>query len=311
MTPPARKTLIDTDLRPASRAEMEGFLDYLQVECGLAINTRKAYRRDLTRFLNYFTSPLATLSTRQLEGFMKHCRDSGLAVSSSARALAAVRTFCKYLVVQGVLKLDVSEGLETPKKWNRLPTILDSPGVNELLNAPQEGTDKFALRDRAILTLLYATGMRAAEIIGLKLCDINTNLGVVRVLGKGNKERIIPAAGQALDLVGQYIKTARNEHDSAESKPTAPVFLSHTGRPLAREDIYRTVRKYVQRVGLRGHVSPHTLRHCFATQLLSRGADLRSVQEMLGHADISTTQIYTHVDSSRLKSLHKKFHPRG
>ncbi|MBT3200609.1 MAG: site-specific integrase, partial [Phycisphaerales bacterium] len=189
MTPPARKTLIDTDLRPASRAEMEGFLDYLQVECGLAINTRKAYRRDLTRFLNYFTSPLATLSTRQLEGFMKHCRDSGLAVSSSARALAAVRTFCKYLVVQGVLKLDVSEGLETPKKWNRLPTILDSPGVNELLNAPQEGTDKFALRDRAILTLLYATGMRAAEIIGLKLCDINTNLGVVRVLGKGNKER--------------------------------------------------------------------------------------------------------------------------
>ena len=242
---------------------------------------------------------------------MRYCRDEGLAVSSSARALAAVRTFCKYLVIQGVLKLDVSAGLEAPKKWNRLPTVLDPKGVDELLAAPNEQSDQFACRDRAILTILYATGMRAAEIIGLKLCDVNYNLGVVRVLGKGNKERIIPAAAKALDIVQAYIQTARNEQSKDESKPTDPVFLSHTGRRLAREDIFRIVRKYVRRVGLRGHVSPHTLRHCFATQLLSRGADLRSVQEMLGHADISTTQIYTHVDSSRLKSLHKKFHPRG
>ena len=311
MTPPAHKTLIDTDLPPAARAHLDGFLDYLQVECGLAINTRKAYRRDLTRFMGYFTAPLEQLTARRVEGFMRYCKEAGLAVSSSARALAAVRTFCKYLVIQGVLKLDISAGLEAPKKWNRLPTILDPQGVNELLAAPQEDSDQFALRDRAILTILYATGMRAAEIIGLKLCDVNFNLGVVRVLGKGNKERIIPAAAKALEVVGTYIQTARNEQVRGESKPTAPVFLSHTGRPLAREDIFRIVRKYVRRVGLRGNVSPHTLRHCFATQLLSRGADLRSVQEMLGHADIATTQIYTHVDSSRLKALHKKFHPRG
>ncbi|MDP6634069.1 MAG: site-specific tyrosine recombinase [Phycisphaerae bacterium] len=311
MAPPARKTLIDTELSDACRAHLDGFLNYLQVECGLATNTRKAYKRDLTRFLTYCTVPLARLTTRRIEGFMRYCRDEGLSVSSSARALAAVRTFCKYLVIQGVLKLDVSAGLEAPKKWNRLPTILDPQGVDELLAAPQEDTDRFALRDRAILTLLYATGMRAAEIIGLKLCDVNFNLGVVRVLGKGNKERIIPAASKALDVVDTYIKTARCERSGGEAKPTAPVFLSHTHRPLAREDIFRIVRKYVRRVGLKGHVSPHTLRHCFATQLLSRGADLRSVQEMLGHADISTTQIYTHVDSSRLKALHKKFHPRG
>ncbi|MBC8373030.1 MAG: tyrosine recombinase XerD [Phycisphaerae bacterium] len=315
MAPPAHKTVADTELIPASRASLDAFLDYLQVECGLSVNTRKAYKRDLTRFLGYFAAPLEKLTTRRIEGFMKYCRDAGLAVSSSARALAAVRTFCKYLVIQGVLKLDVSAGLEAPKKWNRLPTILDSRGVDELLAAPSEETDQFALRDRAILTLLYATGMRAAEIIGLKLCDVNFNLGVVRVLGKGNKERIVPAASRALDLARSYIETARGEQVAGESeselKPTATVFLSHTGKPLGREDIFRIVRKYVRRVGLKGNVSPHTLRHCFATQLLSRGADLRSVQEMLGHADISTTQIYTHVDSSRLKALHKKFHPRG
>jgi len=311
MTPPAYRLIADTEITPASRAQLDGFLDYLQVECGLANNTRKAYRRDLTRFLGYFTDPLEQLTTRRIEGFMRYCRDQGLAVSSTARALAAVRTFCKFLVIQGVLKLDVSAGLEAPKKWNRLPTILDSKGVNELLASPNEETDQFAVRDRAILTILYATGMRAAEIIGLKICDVNFNLGVVRVLGKGGKERIIPAAVKALEAVRTYIQTARGDVARGESEPRSPVFLSHTGKRLAREDIFRIVRKYVRRVGLRGHVSPHTLRHCFATQLLSRGADLRSVQEMLGHADISTTQIYTHVDSSRLKSLHKKFHPRG
>ena len=313
MTTPAPKTLADTELPGASCVHLDAFLDYLQVECGLSVNTRKAYRRDLTRFLGYLDAPLEKLTTRRIEGFMKYCKDAGLAVSSSARALAAVRTFCKYLVIQGVLRLDISAGMEAPKKWNRLPTILDSRGVDELLAAPGEETDQFALRDRAILTLLYATGMRAAEIVGLKLCDVNFNLGVVRVLGKGNKERIVPAAAKALDVARAYMETARGEQvaGESESKPTAPLFLSHTGKPLAREDIFRIVRKYVRRVGLKGNVSPHTLRHCFATQLLSHGADLRSVQEMLGHADISTTQIYTHVDSSRLKALHKKFHPRG
>jgi len=315
MNATASKTAGGAEAVGGAAAHLAGFLDYLQVECGLSANTHKAYRRDLRRFLASLgdskLTGLEKLNTRHVERFMRGCKSDGLAVSSAARALAAVRMFCRYLVLQGVLRLDVSAGQETPKKWNRLPTVLDHRAVDELLAAPREDCDALAVRDRAILTLLYATGMRAAEIAGLKLCDVNFNLGVVRVFGKGSKERIVPAAEKALDAVRRYIDTARTEQAGGESKPVQRLFLSKTHKPLAREDIFRIVRKYVRRAGLRGNISPHTLRHCFATQLLARGADLRSVQEMLGHADISTTQVYTHVDASRLKALHKKFHPRG
>jgi integrase/recombinase XerD len=250
----------------------------------------------------------------------------------------------------------VSAVVAPPKKWRRLPAVLNDEHVRRILAAPSDEQDAHSLRDRAILTLLYATGIRASELAGLCVRDVNFNLGIVRVMGKGSKERIVPAAEAALEAVRQYIQTDRtsgaadpagraapaaanrpaaadgkpNRAAAADGKPNraaaAPnaaavnaaavnsagrLFLSRTGKPMAREDVYRTVRKYVRRAAVRGKVTPHTMRHAFATHLLAHGANLRSVQEMLGHADISTTQIYTHVDAERLKSVHRQFHPRG
>jgi len=293
-----------------SRRHLRAFLDYLQVECGLALNTRLAYRRDLCRFISGLgetAGDLAKLTTADIERFLRRCHDEGLSASSTGRALAAVRTFCRYLVVNRALARDVSAVVVPPKKWRRLPAVLGDEHVRRILSAPSDEQDAHALRDRAILTLLYATGMRASELAGLGVRDVNFNLGIVRVMGKGGKERIVPAAEAALEAVREYIQADR----AAAADTAGRLLLSRTGKPLAREDVYRTVRKYVRRAAVRGKVTPHTLRHAFATHLLAHGANLRSVQEMLGHADISTTQIYTHVDAERLKSVHRQFHPRG
>jgi integrase/recombinase XerD len=217
--------------------------------------------------------------------------------------------FCRYLVLESVLASDVSASIDSPRQWHRLPTILDESAVQLLLAAPDASQDTHAVRDRAILVLLYATGTRASELAGLRIDDVNHRLGVVRVLGKGNKERIVPVAEGALAAVREYVERYRSALLGPDSHDL--LFLSRSGRGLSREDVFRIVRKYVRRAALRGHISPHTLRHCFATQLLANGADLRSVQEMLGHADVATTQVYTHVDAARLKAIHKKFHPRA
>ena len=294
-----------------SRRHLRAFLDYLQVECGLALNTRLAYGRDLRRFISRLgdaAGDLAKLTTTDVEHFLRKCHEEDLSAGSTGRALAAVRMFCRYLVVNRALARDVSVTVVPPKKCRRLPAVLNDEHVRLILAAPSDELDAHVLRDRAILTLLYATGMRAGELAGLNACDVNFNLGIVRVMGKGGKERIVPAAQAALDAVRQYIQTDRA---AAAADTTGRLLLSRTGKPLAREDVYRTVRKYVRRAAVRGRVTPHTLRHAFATHLLAHGADLRSVQEMLGHADISTTQIYTHVDAERLKSIHRQFHPRG
>ena len=303
-----------SSLPPETAGHLAGFLDYLQAECGLANNTRLAYHRDLRGFFAFLAESapgwkLPDLTTRHVEAFLRKQRKRNLAVASIARSLVAVRMFCRYLVLQQILRHDVSDSLDTPKKWHRLPTVLDDQAVRRLTAAPDPAQDSHALRDRAMLSLLYATGMRASELAGLKLSDINFNLGILRVLGKGSKERIVPAAEEALAAVRDYLQHCRPA--LLRGGDPKELLLSRTGRPLAREDVFRIVRKYVQRADLRGHVSPHTLRHCFATQLLSNGADLRSVQEMLGHVDVATTQIYTHVDASRLKALHQKFHPRA
>jgi len=301
------------DVVGGARLHLRGFLDYLQAECGLAKNTRLAYQRDLRRFIGGLTGPaaedLARLTTADVERFLRQCHAEDLSPNSVGRALAAVRMFCRFLVLNRYLQRDVSAVVVSPKKHRRLPGVLSDEHVRSILAAPREDQDVHALRDRAMLTLLYATGMRASELAGLGVRDVNFNLGIVRVMGKGSKERIVPVAESALDVVRRYIQTDRA---AAGGDPTSgSLLLSRTGKPLAREDIYRTVRKYVRRAALRGKVSPHTLRHAFATHLLAGGANLRSVQEMLGHADISTTQIYTHVDAERLKSIHRKFHPRG
>ncbi|MCK5114258.1 MAG: site-specific tyrosine recombinase XerD [Phycisphaerae bacterium] len=289
------------------------FLDHIRVECGLAELTCSAYQRDLTHFTTFLDDTdchsFAELTTEHIEGFLRYSRKRGLASSSTARSLAAVRMFCRYLVLQDITKRDPSVIIDSPRKWNRLPTVLNDESVRILLDTPDPACDKHAIRDRAILTALYATGMRASEVVGLQLTDINTELDIIRVLGKGSRERIVPLAAGALREIERYV----NEYRPLllRDKETNVLFLSRTGRRLMREDVYRIVVKYVQRSALKGKISPHTLRHSFATELLKGGADLRSVQEMLGHADISTTQIYTHVDAARLKAIHKQFHPRG
>ncbi|MFP4354121.1 MAG: tyrosine recombinase [Phycisphaerae bacterium] len=292
--------------------QVEAFLDYLVVECGLASNTRKAYAHDLQRFAEHLQQrkirKLSDLQPGDIEAFLRFCRNDGLAEPSTGRALSAVRMFCRHLVLEGHLARDVTESVEAPKTFNYLPDTLNAEQIESLLAAPETGQDRFALRDRAILLTLFATGMRASELAGLKVGDLNMRLGIVRVLGKGRKERIVPIARRALDAAADYLQsTGRNAKKDAGGN----LFLTRSGRAVDRKDIYQIVRKYIRRAAIGGHASPHTLRHCFATQLLSAGADLRSVQEMLGHADIATTQIYTHVDADRLRSIHSKFHPRA
>jgi len=217
--------------------------------------------------------------------------------------------FCRFLVLQRICEADVSASVEAPRAWNRLPNVLSPENTRRLLDEPDPQRDANALRDRAMMTTLYASGMRASELTSLKRRDVNESLGVMRVIGKGSKERIVPAAKLATEAIRTYLP--HRLPDGFDGENPDELFLSRRGKPLGRGEVYRVVRKYAQRAGLHGKVGAHTLRHCFATHLLAGGADLRSVQEMLGHSDIATTQIYTHVDAERLKSIHRKFHPRG
>jgi len=315
MNSPASGTPSPPSLPAETLAAVRAFLDYLQAECGLAANTRSAYRRDLMQFLSFLNDSacreLRGIEPGGIESFLRSQKQSGKAVTSICRALAAIRMFCRFCVLERIIDVDPSAAIEPPRKWSNLPETLSDARVRVLLDAPDPLQDGQALRDRALLWMLYATGMRAAEAVTLKRRDVLGELGVIRVIGKGGKERIVPVAQSAIERVKEYLAAGAAAQPGRASGADEPLFLSRTGKQLAREDVFRIVRKYVRRAGLREHVSPHTLRHCFATELLSGGADLRSVQEMLGHADIATTQIYTHVDASRLKSIHQKFHPRA
>jgi integrase/recombinase XerD len=291
---------------------LRAFLDYLQAECGLSPNTRTAYRRDLQAFAEFQAGQgpdrLAELQPADVEQFIRHCRELDLVVSSIARRLSAVRMFLRFCVLQGHLPRDPSECIQPPRDWHRLPGVLEPQAVHRLVQAPLEAEEPLARRDHALLMLLYATGIRASEAVSLPLEDVNFSLGVLRVLGKGNRERIVPAARAALEAIETYLPLRCELSARSGAKQ---LLLSRTGRALRREDAYRIVRKWAARAGLPARVGAHTLRHCFATHLLAGGADLRSVQEMLGHSDIATTQIYTHVDASRLRKVHQSYHPRA
>ena len=231
-----------------------------------------------------------------------------LGLSSIVRHLAAVKMFLRYLHATGRMPEDLAALLETPKKWRTLPRTLRPGQVEALLAAPQPD-EPFYARDRALLELLYASGLRVSELAGLRVADVNLAVGYVRCLGKGRKERVVPIGRPAIEAVREYLATLRGTL-AAEHGPTEALFLSRTGRPLDRTNLWRVVSKYAVQAGLPQPVGPHTLRHCFATHLLEGGADLRIVQELLGHADVSTTQVYLHVDTARLKSLHQRCHPR-
>ena len=290
---------------------VELFLDYLAVECGLAANSISAYRRDLAHFCAHLTARGKTafreVRARDIVGFLTHEKARGLSSSSISRALAAVRMLFKFLVVEGHVPKNVASTLESPHLWRRLPGVLDIDDVEALLAAP-DLSKPLGVRDRAIREVMYATGARVSETADLKLEGVNFDFRFLRCFGKGSKERVVPIGRRAVDALKQYVAEERPRLDRNGSPL---LFLSKSGRRLGREAIWARVRKYALIAGLRKKVSPHTLRHSFATHLLQGGADLRSIQEMLGHANIATTQIYTHIDKERLKTVHKKYHPRA
>ena len=287
------------------------FLDYLTVEAGLSNNTVLAYGRDLKSFLAYCksqrTSRLQQIKPALIQKYLQVLSRAEKSESTVKRCLVAIRMLLRFAKLTGRVEDDFTAILEGPKLWQRLPTICSKQQVINLLNAPSPD-EPFYLRDKAILELLYATGVRASELAGLKTSDLNLDIGYLRCLGKGSRERVIPVGKAAIAATVEYLKELRPRL----AKPFSGDFLllSRTGLPLSRIEIWRLVKKYAIRAGLPGNLTVHTLRHCFATHLLTGGADLRSVQEMLGHVDIATTQIYTHVDQERLRRIHKEFHPR-
>ena len=241
-------------------------------------------------------------------------RDKKLAPSSVGRKLVAIKVFFRYLLAQGLIKTDPSGVIESPRLMKGLPDVLDVEEVGRLLSAASEDKRKKkiqrkVLRDRALLELLYASGLRVSEAAGLKIPDLNQEAGFLRCVGKGGKERVVPVGKHALSWIRRYLAEARSAFNpKAEYRQ---IFLNRSGRPLSRVSVWAIIKRYTQAAGIRKRITPHTLRHCFATHLLEAGADLRVVQELLGHSSISTTQIYTHVDRARLKSVHAKFHPRA
>jgi integrase/recombinase XerD len=291
---------------------IQTFLNYMTVEAGLCSNTILGYGRDLRDFAIFCDSKDVKhpdkIVTNNLYEYSKKLSKQGKAEASINRALVAIKMFLRFCKLTGHVKDDLTIFIESPKLWQRLPVICSKDQVGKLMDCPDEN-EPYLHRDKALLELLYATGTRASEVAGLKIGDVNLKIGYIRCLGKGNKERIVPLNKSAAAAVETYLTELRPKLEKSMSKDS--LFLSRTGRALGRIELWRIVKKYARLSGLSRQMTTHTLRHCFATHLLSGGADLRSVQEMLGHVDIATTQIYTHVDQDRLRSIHKKFHPRG
>jgi integrase/recombinase XerD len=292
--------------------DVAAFRNYIQAERGMAANTVLAYGRDLDRFVLWASEGLKDYlrpTVRDLSHYLSHLRDQRLAPPSIARHLVALKMFYRFLRLEERADPSAVELLSSPALWERIPQVLSPESVEKLLAAPVVG-DRFFLRDRALLETLYATGSRASEVVGLKLADLFLDSGFCKCLGKGSKQRVVPLGRPAVDSLRAYLSGQRSE--LVRKVPEAPwVFASRGGKSLTREMLWIIVKKYVRRAGLNAKVSPHTLRHSFATHLLAGGADLRTVQELLGHANIRTTQHYTHVDRDRLKAIHHRFHPRG
>jgi integrase/recombinase XerD len=290
---------------------IERFLDALWMEAGLSENTLAAYRSDLGAYASWLARRNARLDGAgrgELLGYLAECVGRGARPRTTARLLSSVRRFYRYLVREGIVTTDPSAEVDSPKLGRSLPKSLTEDQVEKLLQAPDTAT-ALGLRDRAMLELLYATGLRVSELVSLGLSQLNLNAGVVRVIGKGNKERLVPFGEEALTWLGKYLSQGRGallgEHLSEALFPTA------RGAPMTRQAFWYAIKRYARQAGLERAPSPHTLRHAFATHLLNHGADLRVVQMLLGHADLSTTQIYTQVARERLKSLHARHHPRG
>ncbi len=294
-------------------ADLAAFQSYLRSERGVAANTLLAYGRDLTGFADWFEqaglSDHLRVTLADLSRYLGHLRDLGLAPPSVSRHLVALKMFFRFLRMEGRVQQNAVDLLDSPTLWQRIPSVLSSEAVERLLQSPRP-EDRYYLRDRALLETLYATGARASEVAHLKLEDVYLDHGFCKCFGKGSKQRVVPLGRPAVKALREYLEESRPKL-SQRGSASPFVFLSRGAKPLTREMVWVLVKKYVRRAGITGKVSPHTLRHSFATHLLEGGADLRTVQELLGHANIRTTQHYTHVDRKRLKGIHKQFHPRG
>jgi len=290
---------------------LEQFRDYLALEAGNSRHTVDNYLRDVRRLAEYAAGQGARgpdqVTAVQLREFIYFLKDLGLAPATIRRQISALRTYFRFLVGEGHAARDPSERLETPKQWRTLPAVLSVAEVEKLLEPASE--EPLAMRDRALLEFGYATGARVSEIVSVKISDLVYEEGVVRVFGKGSKERVVPIGRRALGAVALYAREVRPSLDRGKGRGV--LFLNARGTPLSRVGAWGIIKQAAKRAGLTKRVTPHTLRHTFATHLLEGGADLRAVQEMLGHADLSTTQLYTHVDRDYLRTVHKQFHPRA
>lgn len=291
---------------------IQAFVDYVAIERGLSQNTVAAYARDLSQFAHYaagkgINSPEG-LSEEVLVGFLKELRKAGMSPSSISRKLSAIKTFCKFACREGLITIDFTSGVETTKSALRLPSILSIEEVSELLAQP-DWRDPSGCRDKAMLEVLYATGIRVSELLSLRISDVNTSVGFLKCFGKGSKERIVPLGKVAIEYLERYLSTGRPKF--ARSGSSEFLFLTNRGRKMSRVGFWKLIKKYAAQAGITKNITPHTIRHSFATHLLQGGADLRSIQEMLGHANIATTQVYTHISREKLKQTYKKSHPRA
>ena len=290
---------------------VESFLNYLIVECGLSENTIKSYKSDLRNFSNYLKNKgikrFHDLRANMIVNYIEKEKQRGLSENSISRSLVTAKMFYKYMITEGKISRNPMSSISSPKLQKHLPEVLHYKAVEKMLQVPN-CNEKLGIRDKAILELMYATGARVSEVASIKVSWVSLDYGFIKCQGKGSKQRIVPIGTKAVNSVRKYLQDVRPLLSKGKDGET--LFLSRTGKKLRRENIWELVRKYAKCAGIK-NVSPHTLRHSFATHLLEGGADLRSVQEMLGHANISTTQIYTHVDRKYLKSVHQKFHPRA
>ncbi|MDO4576319.1 MAG: site-specific tyrosine recombinase XerD [Planctomycetia bacterium] len=321
-----KKLSLDIDLSRASRRRklgggvskrqwLEDFIAYSSGECHLSHNTVQAYRRDLERFFLWVEDRyIPDLTISDLSDYASWLHEQHLAAASIARHLVSMKLFFKYLQMEGFVRESQAALLGSQKLWERVPKFLSPQQVDALMNAPCE-RDKYFLRDRAVLEMLYATGCRVSELSEMKIQDVHLDERFCKCTGKGDKQRIVPIGDRAIDAVWVYLEEERPTFSERGERSTGEIpewlFLSCRGRILDRHRIWELLKRYAARAGVRTDMSPHTLRHSFATHMLVNGADLRQVQELLGHANIATTQIYTHVDGKRLRAIHKKFHPRG
>lgn len=292
-------------------SRIQDFINYLSVEKGLAQNSLLAYESDLRKYILFLehrkVADLNRVTRREITEFLFYEKQRKQEPSSIARALVSVKVFHRFLVREGMLKEDITSVLESPKLWKNLPAVLSIKEMESILKAP-DPRKTIGIRDRAILEVLYATGLRVSELVNLKVKDLNLDSGFLKCYGKGGKERIVPLGRCAQETVRRYMEKVRSVLNGRSEQ----VFIGTKRAPrLSRQAVWQMIHKYARQVRIKKNITPHTFRHSFATHLLERGADLRIVQELLGHADISTTQIYTHISRDHLKTVHHKFHPRA